>query len=174
MLQRLLAATLLVLLTPLLLVLALLVLVCDGRPVLFRQARLGTGRRPFDILKLRTMVGDQVTRLGRVLRTTGLDELPQLANIAAGDMRFIGPRPLTEADVARLCWDSAEHDSRWLVPPGITGYAQFAPVCDRDVSWSLDDHYARNRSVPLDLRIVVASGAALVLGKRRAKEWFWR
>jgi lipopolysaccharide/colanic/teichoic acid biosynthesis glycosyltransferase len=172
--QRLLATTLLVLLAPLLLVLVLLVLVCDGRPVLFRQVRLGTGRSPFHILKLRTMAGGQVTRLGRVLRATGLDEIPQLANIAAGHMRFIGPRPLTQADVARLCWDSAEHDSRWLVPPGITGYAQFAPVCDRAVSWSLDDHYARNRSVVLDLRIVLASGAALVLGKQRAKAWFWR
>lgn len=174
MAQRLLAAVLLILTMPLLALLVLLVLLLDGRPVLFPQERLGVGRRTFRIWKLRTMSGGEVTRLGRVLRRTGLDELPQLVNIVVGDMRFIGPRPLTEADVRRLAWDLPEHDSRWLVPPGVTGYAQLATVCDRAVSWSLDEHYARNRTLALDLRIVTASAAGLVLGKRRAKGWFWR
>lgn len=173
MIHRLLAMLLLIALAPVLLVLSGLVLVCDGRPVLFRQTRLGIGRAPFQISKFRTMSGAQVTRLGALLRRTGLDEVPQLANIARGEMRFIGPRPLTAADVQRLAWDSPAHDGRWLVPPGLTGYAQFAPVCDRRISWELDDHYARNRSPALDLRIVAASCAVLVVGKQRAKGWFW-
>ena len=63
------------------------VLADDGRPVLFRQPRLGRRRRPFSILKIRTMRGGQVTRVGRVLRGTGLDEIPQFINILAGEMQ---------------------------------------------------------------------------------------
>jgi lipopolysaccharide/colanic/teichoic acid biosynthesis glycosyltransferase len=172
MTHRLLAAVLLALVSPLVALLALLVRL-DGGPALFRQTRLGVGRAPFTIYKLRTMHDGQVTGLGRVLRRTGLDELLQLVNIARGEMRFIGPRPLTGADVVRLEWDRPEFDSRWQVAPGLTGYAQFAPVCDRAVSWSLDDFYARHRTAGLDLRITVASCVALVLGKQRAKGWFW-
>lgn len=172
MAQRLMAAALLLMAAPLLVVLAVLVRL-DGGPVLFRQTRLGVGRRPFTIHKLRTMREGQVTRIGRFLRGTGLDELPQLADIALGRMRFIGPRPLTEADVMRLEWGSPAYDGRWLVAPGLTGFAQLAPVCDRAVSWSLDDFYARHRSARLDLRITAASCLALVAGKERAKGWFW-
>ena len=172
MTQRTLAAVLLVLVAPLYAVLALVVRL-DGGPALFRQSRLGVGREPFTIYKLRTMRDDQVTPIGRVLRRTGLDELLQLVNIARGEMRFIGPRPLTSDDVVRLAWDGPGFDSRWQVEPGITGYAQFAPVCDRAVSWSLDDFYARHRSPALDLKITMASCLALVLGKERAKGWFW-
>lgn len=174
MVQRLGAAVAAVLLAPVLAVLALAVRILDGRPVLFRQVREGVGRRPFEILKFRTMRDGSVTRVGAVLRRTGLDELPQLVNIARGEMRFIGPRPLTGDDVARLEWDSAAHDVRWQVAPGLTGYALLASTCDRRLSWSLDEHYARHRSPGLDLRILLASAAALVVGKQRAKGWFWR
>ena len=172
MFQRLLALVLAVVVAPLVAVLALLVRL-DGGPVLFRQTRLGVHRSPFTIHKLRTMREGTVTTLGRLLRRTGLDELPQLIDIARGEMRFIGPRPLTAEDVIRLGWDGPERDVRWGVPPGLTGYAQFAPVCDRDLSWSLDEFYVRHRSVRLDLKITAASAAALVLGKQRAKGWFW-
>ena len=169
---RVLAAALVVATLPIVAALALLV-VLDGQPALFRQERLGVRRRRFTIYKVRTMRDGRVTPLGRLLRRTGLDELPQLVNIARGEMRFIGPRPLTSDDVSRLGWDGPEYDGRWAVPPGLTGYAQFAPVCDRSVSWSLDDHYARHRSIGLDLKIVAASVLALALGKQRAKGWLW-
>lgn len=172
--QRVIAGVLLVVISPLLLVLCLLIMLADGRPVLFRQQRLGRGRRPFEILKLKTMVAGEVTRLGRLLRRCGLDELPQLVNIACGDMRFIGPRPLTDGDVLRLGWDGAAYDSRWLVPPGLTGLAQLAPTCHRRVSWFLDDHYARHRSALLDAKVVGASLLVVVVGKDRAKALVWR
>lgn len=174
MVQRLGATVSVVLLAPVLGAVALAVRLLDGGPVLFRQPRQGLGRRPFQILKFRTMRDGSVTEVGRVLRRTGLDELPQLVNIARGEMRFIGPRPLTHDDVVRLGWDSPTHDVRWQVPPGLTGCAQLADTCDRDRSWSLDEHYARHRARGLDGRILLASAAALVIGKQRAKGWFWR
>lgn len=172
--QRIVAALLLVACSPLFVLTALLVLLLDGRPVLFRQLRLGRDKQPFEILKLRTMTDGEVTRLGRLLRGTGLDEAPQLVNIARGDMRFIGPRPLTSYDVERLGWGGPDRASRWGVRPGLTGYAQFAPVCDKELSWDLDDRYARERDLALDLRILVGSVGALVLGKQRVKGWLVR
>ena len=76
------------------------VLVDDGPPILFRQRRLGLYRRPFSILKIRTMRDGSPTRVGRILRATGLDEIPQFINILSGEMSAVGPRPLTESDVA--------------------------------------------------------------------------
>ncbi|KRF17146.1 hypothetical protein ASG90_07450 [Nocardioides sp. Soil797] len=161
-------------LVPVLAAVAVAIRVLDGGPVLFRQPRQGLDRQPFAILKFRTMRDGRVTGIGGLLRRTGLDELPQLINIARGEMRFIGPRPLTAADVRRLEWDSPAHDTRWQVRPGLTGYAQLGTVCDRDVSWSLDEHYAQHRGPAMDLRIVMASVSALLVGKQRAKAWFWR
>ncbi len=171
--QRVLASLLLVAIAPLLLAVAALVLL-DGRPVVFRQHRLGRDKVPFEILKLRTIAGGEITRLGGVLRRTGIDELPQLVNIARGDMRFIGPRPLTSYDVERLGWAGPEYADRWLVSPGLTGYAQFAPVCDKELSHRLDDYYARERTLWLDVKITAASAAVLVLGKRRVKGLMFR
>lgn len=76
--------------------------------------------------------------------------------------------------MTRLEWDSPRQDTRWQVPPGLTGYAQLAPTCDRQLSWSLDEDYAQHRYPGLDLRILLASFTALALGKQRAKDWFWR
>ena len=97
------------------------VFIDDGRPILFRQRRLGRYRRPFSILKIRTMRDGSPTRVGRILRATGLDEIPQFINILSGEMSAVGPRPLTESDVARLGWTGPDFDSRWDVKPGLTG-----------------------------------------------------
>jgi lipopolysaccharide/colanic/teichoic acid biosynthesis glycosyltransferase len=172
--QRIIAGLLLVTLAPLVALIALIVRACDGSPVLFAQERQGTGRRPFTIWKIRTMSEGEVTRCGALLRRTGLDEVPQLVNVLRGEMRFVGPRPLTSADIERLGWDGAEHDLRWNVPPGLTGYAQLAPVCDREISRALDNDYARDRSLGLDLRILGASVLAVFVGRDRAKRVFWR
>ena|SRR5687767_3104147 len=89
---------------PALALVSLAVLLDDGRPVLFRQPRLGYRRRRFSILKFRSMRDGRITRVGRVLRATGLDEVPQFINILRGEMSAVGPRPLTDVDVQRLGW----------------------------------------------------------------------
>jgi len=87
----------------------------DGAPILFRQTRLGLDRRPFTILKFRSMRDDKVTRIGGLIRATGLDELPQFVNILRGDMSAVGPRPLTAVDAARLGWTTPDYDFRWRI-----------------------------------------------------------
>ncbi|WP_269458418.1 sugar transferase [Micromonospora coriariae] len=162
-----LAAVLLVLLTPLLVVVAVLVMVGLGRPVLFRQCRAGLHGRPFEVVKFRTMRppnhgrslvsdGDRLTPLGRWLRATSLDELPTLWNVLRGDMSLVGPRPLLPEYLGRY---SASQARRHEVRPGVTGLAQ---VRGRNsLSWEekldLDVQYVDTRNFRLDLSILVAT-----------------
>lgn len=165
------AAALLAISGPILAVAAIMIGVTGGGPVLFYQQRLGRGRRPFQIIKLRTMTDGQVTALGRVLRDLGLDELPQLVNVLRGEMALVGPRALTGADVRRVGWDAPSFDLRWNVPPGITGPAQIAAVrrCHPRTTWRLDRRYVLARSTRGDLAILAASMLVPLLGKRRAR-----
>ncbi len=138
----------------------------DGRPVIFRQERVGRDERPFRIYKLRTMTKDaarhgrgirpgdaRITRAGRVLRATSLDELPQLVNVLKGEMSLVGPRPTLPYQVEQY---TARQRRRLEVLPGVTGWAQ---VNGRnELTWperiELDIWYVDNRSVLLDLRIL--------------------
>jgi lipopolysaccharide/colanic/teichoic acid biosynthesis glycosyltransferase len=165
------AGLLVALASPLLAAAALLIRATDGAPVLFRQQRLGLGRRPFQIIKLRTMAAGEITPVGSLLRTLGVDELPQLLNVLRGEMALVGPRALTGADVQRLGWQAARFDLRWTVPPGITGAAQIAPVrrCDPRTTWRLDRRYVLRRSACRDAAILAVSLLVPLLGKRRAK-----
>jgi lipopolysaccharide/colanic/teichoic acid biosynthesis glycosyltransferase len=165
------AAALLALGSPLLAGAALAIHFGDGGPILFRQERLGRGRRPFQILKLRTMTDGRVTAVGKVLRDLGVDELPQLINVLRGDMALVGPRALTAADVRRVGWDSPSFDLRWDVLPGITGAAQIAAVrrCHARTAWRLDRRYVIGRSTATDVAILAASVLVPVVGKQRAR-----
>lgn len=160
-------ATLLsMLLSPVVMVTALAVLIALGRPVLFIQQRTGLFGEPFSLLKFRSMrvqrAGEtcddsaRLTRFGRVLRATSLDELPSLVNVVRGDMSMVGPRPLLPEYLDRY---TAREARRHEVRPGITGLAQ---VSGRNaVDWqqrlSLDVDYVDARSLALDLRIVVST-----------------
>jgi lipopolysaccharide/colanic/teichoic acid biosynthesis glycosyltransferase len=154
---------------PIAAVVAVAVLIDDGGPVLFRQDRLGYRRRPFSILKIRTMRDGRTTRVGRVLRATGLDEIPQFLNILAGDMSAVGPRPLTEADVQRLGWTGPEFDFRWSAKPGLTGLAQIAGAQSSNDALELDRTYTARWSPLLDCRLIALSFAVNVLGKSRVQ-----
>lgn len=145
------------------------ILLADGRPLLFRQTRLGRGRRPFTILKFRTMRQGEVTAIGRGLRSTGLDELPQLVNVLWGELSAVGPRPLTEADVRRLGWTAAACDVRWSVPPGLTGLAQVVGTRSARHAMSLDRRYIARQSLRLDIRLIALSFAINLLGKTRVR-----
>jgi lipopolysaccharide/colanic/teichoic acid biosynthesis glycosyltransferase len=159
---------------PAMLLVALAIVLDDGLPLFFRQERLGERRRRFTILKFRSMRDGRVTRVGRVLRHTGLDELPQFINVLRGEMSAVGPRPLTEADTARLGWSAPRYDDRWRVPPGLTGLAQVVGPDTSRASLFLDRTYIARRSVWLDIRLVAVSFAINALGKRRAREWLVR
>lgn len=163
--DRALAGLSLVVTAPLFLAAALAVRLTMGGPVLFRQTRAGQHGRPFDMVKLRTMRSprpgedgpehdeQRLTRLGRVLRATSLDELPALVNVVRGQMSLVGPRPLPVRYLPRYSTHQARrHD----VPPGMTGYAQ---VNGRNnLSWEeqldLDVWYVDNRSLALDLKVL--------------------
>jgi len=163
------AVTGLALLSPLFLVVATAVLIDSGRPVFFLQERVGLHGRTFHIIKFRTMTPDAeqqtegqwitagnpyVTSVGRVLRKTSLDELPELINVLKGDMSLVGPRPTLPAQVA--AYDVFQR-RRLEVRPGITGWAQ---VHGRNsISWTerikLDIWYIDHWTPELDVRILL-------------------
>jgi lipopolysaccharide/colanic/teichoic acid biosynthesis glycosyltransferase len=153
---------------PVIVIAAAAILLDDGRPVLFRQVRLGRGRRPFTILKFRTLRDGRVTRIGRRLRATGLDELPQFVNILRGDLSAVGPRPITAEDAERFGYLGPSALARWSVRPGLTGLAQLAARSRRE-ALLLDRYYVRRAQVLLDCRIVAMSFVVNVLGKSRAR-----
>jgi len=167
-----LAALLLVLGLPALVLVAVLIVAENGRPVFFRQTRIGRGSVPFEILKFRTLrpgahdPGNpryRVTRLGRVLRRWGLDELPQLWNVLRGEMSLVGPRPTLPEQVAAY---GAFERRRLAVRPGLTGWAQ---IHGRNVlSWPerirLDVWYVEHASFRLDTRILLRTPLLLWTG----------
>jgi lipopolysaccharide/colanic/teichoic acid biosynthesis glycosyltransferase len=163
-----------VMLCPVWLVIAALVWLEDGGSPLFVQSRVGFRKRPFAIYKFRTMRNDQITRVGRVLRITGLDELPQLINVLRGEMSLVGPRPLTTADVARLKWDGDAHALRWSVEPGITGLAQLYAGVGARLSWFLDRRYVETRCSRLEVAIIGLTLIIAMIGKRRVRGWLRR
>jgi lipopolysaccharide/colanic/teichoic acid biosynthesis glycosyltransferase len=159
------ATAALVVLSPVLATVALAILAVDGRPVLFRQARPGLRGRLFGMLKFRTMraprAGEvwydtdaqRVTRLGRFLRSTSLDELPELWNVVRGEMSLVGPRPLL---VEYLDQYTAEEARRHDVKPGVTGWAvvKGRNALRFDERIALDVWYVDHWSLWLDLKIL--------------------
>ena len=156
---------------PAMAVIAAAILVDDGPPVLFRQERVGYRRRPFQILKFRSMRDGEVTRVGRLLRATGLDEIPQVINILRGEMSAVGPRPLTAADIARLGWDAPAFRFRWTCRPGLTGLAQLLGARGARDSLALDRVHATAWSLSLDCRCIAWSVAVNVFGKARVRRY---
>jgi lipopolysaccharide/colanic/teichoic acid biosynthesis glycosyltransferase len=170
----LLAAVLLLMLLPLLLLTAIAVRVSLGSPILFRQVRPGLAGEPFQMVKFRSMLdtmgtnGDplpdsnRLTRFGGFLRSSSLDELPELWNVLKGDMSLVGPRPLL---MEYLPLYSAEQYRRHEVRPGVTGWAQ---VNGRNaIGWEekfkLDVWYVDNRSLWLDLKILFLTVKKVVI-----------
>jgi lipopolysaccharide/colanic/teichoic acid biosynthesis glycosyltransferase len=138
----------------------------DGAPPLFFQPRVGQQRLPFTIVKFRSMRNRQVSHVGRWLRRTGIDELPQFLNVCRGEMSVVGPRPLTADDVFRLGWSGMAVDWRFAAKPGITGLSQLLAGRGARASLRLDRLYLRRQSLSLDLQLIARSFALNILGKR--------
>lgn len=153
---------------PAMTVIAAAILIEDGAPILFRQQRVGYRRRPFEILKFRSMRDGRVTRVGRLLRVTGLDEVPQFVNILRGEMSAVGPRPLTADDVVRLGWSGADCDFRWACRPGLTGLAQLLGARADADALTFDRVHAERWSLVLDCQMIAWSFAVNAFGKARS------
>jgi sugar transferase EpsL len=159
------ASLLLVLLFPLMAIVSLVILATLGRPVLFTQTRPGLGGKPFRMIKFRTMceafddTGNplpdslRITSIGKFLRSTSIDELPELLNVLKGDMSLVGPRPLL---MEYLELYSPEQARRHEVAPGITGWAQVngRNALSWDEKFKFDTWYVDHHSFLLDIRII--------------------
>lgn len=137
----------------------------DGGPILFEQERVGQKGEPFTVIKLRTMREGRATRVGDWLRSSGLDELPQLLNVLRGDMSLVGPRPLTASHVRRLGWDKPQYESRFEVAPGLTGPVQVLGAVSAADSAAIERAYVKRGGVATDLAILGATAAMLVAGR---------
>lgn len=169
-----------ILLLPLLILVAIAIRLESPGPAIFRQARMGRGGRPFTIYKFRSMVADaprlgpvltthgdpRITRLGRILRRTSIDEFPQLWNILKGDMSFIGPRPEIPS-IVEAEWTSDDCERVLSVRPGLTGWAQIHGRDDLDIPTKLayDREYATRLSLGLDLTILWRTPWILFTGR---------
>ena len=159
------SALLLLVLSPILVLVALVARYNLGAGVIFRQTRPGMQGRPFNLYKFRTMTyerdssgnllpdGQRLTKLGRFLRSTSLDELPQLFNVLKGEMSIVGPRPLY---MKYLAYYTEHEQKRHTVRPGITGWAQIhgRNHLPWDERLALDVWYAENHTLRLDLEIL--------------------
>jgi lipopolysaccharide/colanic/teichoic acid biosynthesis glycosyltransferase len=179
-LDVLISAGILLVLSPLLALTAIAIAISSGRPILYRGARVGRAGRLFWMYKFRTLAPDaesrlgpylgeelsrrteeEVTRIGRALRTTHLDEVPQLWNVLRGDMAVVGPRPIRPAFFTELCEEIPQYWQRLVVRPGVTGFAQTRVT--REESWANklahDMEYIADRSVGLYFSVLLATVA---------------
>lgn len=170
------AMCLVIVLSPLMLVFALLILFTMGRPIFFMQQRAGLNAKPFKIIKFRTMTvsdkpetelhGDEtrLTLVGKWLRKFSVDEWPQLFNILKGDLSFVGPRPLLMYHVK---YYTPEQARRHLVKPGLTGWAQIngRNSIKLEDKLKLDVWYVDNKSWWLDLKILLITLFVVIVAK---------
>jgi lipopolysaccharide/colanic/teichoic acid biosynthesis glycosyltransferase len=150
-----------------------LIALLDGRPIFFTQHRLGLHKREFTIYKFRTMTTEgAVTRTGRWLRATGIDESTQFLCVLKGDMSIVGPRPFRATDLVKLGWESPRLKYRWEVKPGITGLAQIHErwATSRSLAW--DRLYIRWENMAIDLKIITVTFLMNIFGKVRVRGRF--
>ena len=174
LLDIILSALALAMLSPLLLLTALAIAMESGSPVLFRQIRLGFAGREFGMYKFRSMVKNaasigpyftqsqdpRITRVGRFIRRTSIDELPQLINVLKGDMSLIGPRPEQPSFDEQLSEQIPHYRKRYWMLPGLSGWAQVcgpaypSSLDEAEIKLSYDLYYLRNWTIGLDLLIM--------------------
>ncbi len=185
--NRVFAFLFLVLLSPVFLTIALIILLFDGRPIFYKQVRVGKGRKKFRIFKFRTMIvgadelkwslmpfneaafpyfkmkdDPRITKVGKILRRLSLDELPQLFNILRGEMNFVGVRPVLREEAAYL------REERFCVMPGLTGatqvYGRNADIPSSDLE-KLELEYVANKSFKTDMRLILRTFAVVAKGE---------
>ena len=169
-------------LSPIMLAVMLTILITDGRPVFFRQTRVGYKLEEFDLLKFRTMIVNEkrdfsqvldpgsveITRIGRILRRLKIDELPQLINVLVGDMSIVGPRPPLPSLLKEM---NKAQRQRFDVLPGLTGLAQVNG--NIHINWQsrfeYDLYYVKHVSLFLDLKIILKTILVVIFGEEKFK-----
>lgn len=179
------ALILLVVTLPVMLLTALAILIEDGAPVLYRQERVGLGGKTFKVIKFRSMGrdaekdgkprwassgDDRVTRIGRIIRRTRIDELPQLINVLLGEMSLVGPRPERPYFVDQLTRDIPFYAVRHCVKPGVTGWAQVryhygASIDDAVEKLQYDLYYVKNHTLVLDVLVLFETIRVVLTGE---------
>ncbi|PKM15748.1 MAG: sugar transferase [Gammaproteobacteria bacterium HGW-Gammaproteobacteria-2] len=179
------ATALLLVAWPFMLLVALAVWLETGAPIFYSQTRVGRGGKPFDVIKFRSMRvdaegdgkarwatknDDRTTRVGRFIRLTRLDELPQLFNVLRGDMSFVGPRPERPQFVEQLNQEIRYYDIRHSVKPGLTGWAQLrypygASVRDAEEKLKFDLFYVKNQGMLFDVMIMLQTVEVVLFGR---------
>ena len=172
--------------SPLFLIIAVLILLEDGQPVIFSQERIGFRGKPFHIYKFRSMVVDaekngpelykhenetRMTRVGNFLRKHHLDELPQLWNVVKGDMAFIGPRPERKYFIDKIMERDGRYELLYQLRPGVTSYATlyngYTDTMEKMLRrLELDLYYLEHQSLWFDLKILVKTFVFIVFGKK--------
>ncbi|WP_448522505.1 sugar transferase [Pseudothermotoga sp.] len=176
----------LILVSPIMLIIALCILFEDGRPIIFKQQRVGKDGKAFTVYKFRTMRNsqtsqakfatheqDRILRIGHIIRPYRLDELPQFLNVLRGDMSVVGPRPEQIDFASEYSQKIPFYDFRHIVKPGITGWAQIkykysSSVEETKEKLSYDLYYVKNRTILLDLKIMLHTFEVIIF-KRGAK-----
>lgn len=181
-----LAITSALILSPIILALCLVVLITNGRPVIFKQERIGRGGKPFTLYKFRTMRNDaeadgqarlckeedsRLTKFGAFLRSHHLDELPQLLNVIRGDMSFVGHRPERKVFIDRIMELNPDYTRLYALRPGLfstatlyNGYTDTIEKMMRRLQMDLD--YLANRSLALDCKIIFLTAYFIISGKK--------
>jgi len=178
-----LSTAMLVVLAPLLIIVAIAIKIDSPGSVFYRQKRVGINGRVFEVIKFRSMVSDaerdgakwaskndnRITKLGRILRKTRIDEIPQAFNVLSGEMSFVGPRPERPEFIETLEKEIQHYNDRHMVKPGITGWAQVeyeygASVEDAREKLTYDLYYIKNFSIALDLIILLKTVRVTLFG----------
>ncbi len=146
----------------------------EKHSLFFSQQRVGKNREAFKIYKFQSMVDGTITPTGKILRKSGLDELPQFLNVLKGDMSIVGPRALSLYDIQRLRWDDNHYDARWAIKPGITGLAQIYGGQHKKSSWFWDKKYIQRHSLIGDFGLILVSFLMNFFGKRRIRNLIWQ
>lgn len=171
--------------SPLFLIIAVLILLEDGQPVIFSQERIGLSGKPFNLYKFRSMIvnaeqngpelyqedDQRLTRIGRFLRNHHLDELPQLWNVVKGDMAFIGPRPERKYFIDKIMERDGRYELLYQLRPGVTSYATlyngYTDTMEKMLRrLELDLYYLEHQSLWFDLKILVKTFVFIVFGKK--------
>lgn len=147
--------------------------IIEKHPIFFLQERIGLRGHLFKIYKFQTMVDMQVTKTGKILRKTGLDELPQFLNVLKGQMSIVGPRAITSEDKRRFCWESDYYSLRWNLKPGITGFAQLYGGQSLKTSWFWDKKYIKSNNLEKDFCVIALSFLMNIFGKTRVRRIIW-